>query len=161
MKQENPIHNPYEAPEGYFEGFNARVIQKIGRSGQMKRSWQLRINRKFLYVAAAAVILVFVTSGIYRVLDLNSKLGINIAKDTKTEKVSDTATATAVAVKPESAEDAVIQYSEEEASIQQAVAVQESPKNSEALSIEEELEAEGLIVRDIETEWFDNNEILP
>ena len=159
MKQENPIHNPYEAPEGYFEGFNARVIQKIGRSGQMKRSWQLRINRKFLYVAAAAVILVFVTPGIFRVLDLNSNLGINIAKDTKTEKVSDTATA--VAVNPESAEDAVIQYSEEEASIQQAVAVQESPKNSEALSIEEELEAEGLIVRDVETEWFDNNEILP
>jgi hypothetical protein len=39
--------------------------------------------------------------------------------------------------------------------------VSETPKNTEELSIEEELEAAGLIARDVETEWLSENEILP
>jgi hypothetical protein len=41
------------------------------------------------------------------------------------------------------------------------VALNETRKNQEELSVEQELEAEGLIVMDVETAWLDENEILP
>jgi|GEM_PF-2015713 len=157
MKQEKPIQQPYEAPQGYFDGFNARVMQKIEHSNPKKSGLKWFAGRKLIYAVAATLALAFIGVGLYKVLQKTDSPENKVANTLKTETAPDTATAEL----NKKAEDAVIQHWEQEAAMQQEVAVAETPKNSEELSIEEELEAEGLIVMDVETAWLDENEILP
>lgn len=151
MKQKKPIQQPYETPENYFDGFNARVMQKIEKSKHNKSGLKWHLNRKWIYAVAATLALAFIGVGLYKVLQKPANPENKMVITHKTENALDTT----VTESTKMAEEFVIQHWEQEA------AVVEVPKNREELSIEEELEAEGLIVREVETAWLDENEILP
>lgn len=151
MKQKKPIQQPYETPENYFDGFNARVMQKIEKSKHNKSGLKWHLNRKWIYAVAATLALAVIGVGLYKVLQKPANPENKMVITHKTENALDTT----VTESTKMAEEFVIQHWEQEA------AVVEVPKNREELSIEEELEAEGLIVREVETAWLDENEILP
>jgi len=151
MKQKKPIQQPYETPENYFDGFNARVMQKIEKSKHNESGLKWHLNRKWIYAVAAILALAVIGVGLYKVLQKPANPENKMVITHKTENAPDTT----VTESTKMAEEFVIQHWEQEA------AVVEVPKNREELSIEEELEAEGLIVREVETAWLDENEILP
>jgi len=157
MKQEKPIQQPYEAPQGYFDGFNARVMQKIEHSSQKKIGLKWFAGRKLMYAVAATLAVAFIGVGLYKVLQKPANPENKVANTLKTETAPDPV----ITESAQKEEKAVIEHLEQQAAVQQEVAVAETPKNREELSIEEELEAEGLIVREVDTEWLDENEILP
>lgn len=157
MKQKKPIQQPYETPENYFDGFNARVMQKIEKSKHNKSGLKWHLNRKWIYAVAATLALAVIGVGLYKVLQKPANPENKMVIIHKTENAPDTA----VTESTKMAEEFVIQHWEQEAATQQEAAVVEVPKNREELSLEEELEAEGLIVREVETDWLDENEILP
>ena len=157
MKQEKPIHQPYEAPKNYFEDFNARVMQKIDAEKQEKSRVFLSFRRNYAYVAAIAAILILIGVGLYRGQSANEIPGNKIAESTKTNPQPNNQSTKSTITH----EDAVIQQWVEETEKKPVVALNETRKNQEELSVEQELEAEGLIVMDVETAWLDENEILP
>lgn len=153
MKQEKTLKQPYEAPQGYFDGFNERVMQKVAHDNSKKLYWQ--VNRSFLYAAAA--ILAIIGVGLYKMFKQPETRVNPMVHTHKTEKSIDTVALETTTNRDEK----LLQHWEEEAVAHTAVKVAETPKNTEELSIEEELEAAGLIARDVETEWLDENEIIP
>ena len=157
MKQEKPIKRPYEAPENYFGDFNARVMQKIEAEKRVHSRFSFSFRRSYAYAAAVAAILIFVGIGLYKGLNTTEDSGKKIVENAKKDLKPDS-----LLMKPNAShEDAVIQQWVEEAEQKPVVAVNESQKSKEELSVEQELEAEGLIVMDVETAWLDENEILP
>lgn len=157
MKQEKPIKQPYEAPENYFGGFNARVMQKINAEKRVKSRGAFIFKRSYAYAAAVAAILIFVGIGLYKGLNTGEDHGKKMVETLKVKPKSDTIIAKTTITH----EDAVIQEWVESAGETPVVAVKEPQKSNEELSVEQELEAEGLIVMDVETAWLDENEILP
>ena len=157
MRQEKPIQQPYEAPQGYFDGFNARVIKKIEYSNDKKIGVKWFANRKLIYAVAATLALAFMGVGLYKVAQKTSMPENKVSNTLKNE----TAPVTVMAESNNIAEEIVIQQWAQEAVLQPEFAVAERSKNQEDISVEEELEAEGLIVRELDTEWLDENEILP
>jgi hypothetical protein len=153
MKQEKTLKQPHEAPQGYFDGFNERVMQKVAHDNRKKLHWH--VNRRFLYAAAA--ILAIIGIGLYKVLNQSENRVIQVVNTRQMKTVKDTITPEIITNRDEK----LLQHWEEEAVALTAVKVSEPPKNTEELSIEEELEAAGLIARDVETEWLSENEILP
>jgi hypothetical protein len=157
MKQEKPIKQPYEAPENYFVDFNTRVMQKIEAEKRVQSRFSFSFRRSYAYAAAVAAILIFVGIGLYKGLNTTEDSGKKIVENAKKDLKPDS-----LLMKPNAShEDAVIQQWVEEAEQKPVVAVNESQKSKEELSVEQELEAEGLIVMDVETAWLDENEILP
>jgi hypothetical protein len=153
MKQEKSLKRPHEAPQGYFDGFNERVMQKVAHDNRKKLHWH--VNRRFLYAAAA--ILAIIGIGLYKMLN-HSEIRVNqIVNTSHGEIVKDTITPEIARIRDEN----LLQYLEEETVAQTTVTAPVAPASREDLSIEEELEAEGLIVRDLETEWLNENEIIP
>lgn len=157
MKHEKPIKPPFEAPEGYFEGFDARVRQKIARIGHAKprANWSISLN--YRYASVAAVLLAVMVLGLYKAFLQPEKARTNITQIAnpvpQVQNISsDSATHT---------EEVVMQQWLAEAESQTVPEVNKIQQSREELSIEEELEAEGLIAMDVETGWMDENEILP
>lgn len=157
MKQEKPIKQPFEAPENYFVDFNPRVMQKIEAEKQVKSRVSFIFRRSYAYAAAAAAIIILIGVGLYKGMNTTEDPGKMMVETVKAEPKSDTVLAKTNVTH----EDAVIQEWVESAEEKPVVAVNESQKSKEELSVEQELEAEGLIVMDVETAWLDENEILP
>lgn len=157
MKQEKPIKQPFEAPENYFVDFNSRVMQKIEAEKRVQSRFSFSFRRSYAYAAAVAAILIFVGIGLYKGLNTTEDPGKKVVENAKKDLKSDS-----LLMKPNAThEDAVIQQWVEEAEQKPVVTVNEPQKSNEELSVEQELEAEGLIVMDVETAWLDENEILP
>lgn len=157
MKQEKPIKQPYEAPENYFVDFNTRVMQKIEAEKRVKSRVSFIFRRSYAYAAAVAAILIFAGIGLYKGLITTEDPGKKVVENAKKDLKPDS-----LLMKPNAThEDAVIQQWVEEAEQKPVVAVNEPQKSNEELSVEQELEDEGLIVTDVETSWLDENEILP
>lgn len=157
MKQEKPIKQPFEAPENYFVDFYSRVMQKIEAEKRVQSRFSFSFRRSYAYAAAAAAILILIGVGLYKGRNNTEDPGKKIVEVVKAEPKSDTVLAKTNVTH----EDAVIQQWVEEAEQKPVVAINESQKSNEDLSVEQELEAEGLIVTDVETAWLDENEILP
>ena len=157
MKQEKPIKQPFEAPENYFMDFNTRVMQKIEAEKQVKSRVSFIFRRSYAYAAAAAAIIILIGVGLYKGMNTTEDPGKMMVETVKAESKSDTVLAKTNVTH----EDAVIQEWVKIAEEKPVVAVNESQKSKEELSVEQELEAEGLIVMDVETAWLDENEILP
>lgn len=157
MKQEKPIMQPYESPENYFRDFNARVMRKIEAEKRVKTEFSFSFRFSYVYAAAVAVLLIVVGVGIYKGRNNTEDPGKKVVENAKKESLSDSMFTKPTIIH----EDEVIQQWVEEAEIKPVVAVSETKKSNEELSIEQELEAEGLIVLDVETAWLDDNEILP
>jgi hypothetical protein len=153
MKQDKTLKRPHEAPNGYFDGFNERVMQKVGHDKGKKFQWH--VKRSFLYAAAAMLAIIGI--GLYKMLN-HSEIRVNkIVNTSHSETLKDTITPEIARIRDEN----LLQYLEEETVAQTTVTPPVAPASREDLSIEEELEAEGLIVRDLETEWLSENEIIP
>ena len=58
---ENLKENPFTVPEGYFESFNERLMEKIVQESPSKVTPVYRISRKVL--ATAAVVIIFLALG--------------------------------------------------------------------------------------------------
>ena len=154
--QQKPIKSPYKAPEGYFYSFNAQVWQKIKSNPTMKVYASPSPYR--VWLAAASVVLLAAAAWLFVF---------------KSEDKINNTTATQLEVKPTPA------IQDEQLSPQPAATIEEQiitqlveqpqqaatsaviAKSNTDISLAAELDAAGLIVMDVETELFDEIEILP
>ena len=68
MKHKKHIAQPYETPQGYFDDFNAKVMDKIESKKQSKTSGKWRVVRYYAYTSAAAVLFALFGYGLYKIL---------------------------------------------------------------------------------------------
>lgn len=157
MKQGKPIKQPYETPKNYFVDFNARVMQKIDAEKRVKSRVSFIFIRSYANAAAAAAIMILIGVGLYKGRNNSEDPGKKLVETVKAKPKSDNV----LTKNNVNHEDAVIEEWVKSAEEKPVVAVNVSQKSKEELSVEQELEAEGLIVMDVETAWLDENEILP
>lgn len=154
--QQNLSKSPYRAPEGYFDSFNAQVWQKIDANPKMRLHAPSAPYRVWLAAASVALLAAAAWLFVFKSEDkINNTAVTQTDAKTTLEKPTEPITQKPVA----GMEDQIINQLLEQPQ-QLATPVVIAKSNTDVL-LTAELDAAGLIVMDVETELFDEIEILP
>lgn len=155
------IESPFEAPEGYFEGFEENLLKRMNapKSANQDLYVSHKRNVKVAWIAAASIAAILITGIIFYQLQYPKSVQIADKKVDTTNNVLVEAPLIDT-LKLAQMETAVVENVLEEAEEQSVITTEiKTPAGQNDAKIEDQLEAAGLIATDINDGIFDEFEL--
>ncbi|MBS3913513.1 MAG: hypothetical protein KG003_03380 [Bacteroidetes bacterium] len=167
------IPSPFQAPDGYFDGFEDRLearmspakgkpVMKVQRNQPSPVAAPVKTGRPLMeWVAIAATVLVLVISGTVFYMNRETQTEVPIAVNQEKKPVMQTPAPVKAEPKltPEMVEDQVLAVMLEEGNTAVSNSTTVKKLNKKEIAAAAELENEGLIVMDAEDGIFDQFEL--